>query len=486
VSFKAVGGERSSLSAGKAIAAGAARATDPQLATRIEDDPSWRKSYIALVGEMVAAGARTPSGALEMARAGLDALRDNLTFTREGSEIPLTEAFATSYEERFQTASVEGRGERLKQLVVPYRGQQLQGDPLRRQLEEWERLGVMEPSCRVALDLVASRPEWLDLADHRFALLGAGSEMGPLEPLSAWGADVIAVDLPRPAIWQRIAEIARAGSGRLYAPVTHLPDGPSGLPDTAGIDLMVDGPEARSWIDGFDGPITVGNYVYADGAKFVLLGGAVDALVADLTTRRADVALAYLATPTDVFAVPEELARAAREGLGGKPLAPALRALTGGRAFAPAYDSPIEGEGRLWGLADALVPIQGPNYALTKSVQRWRAIAARADGVVSSVNVAPAATTASVVKNKMLAAAYRGAPRYGVEIFAPATARVLTAALLIHNLRNPEAAAHPEVPLDHPYDLFVEGALHGGMWRSPYQPRSVLPLALLRGLVTRR
>jgi hypothetical protein len=122
---------------------------------------------------------------------------------------------------------------------------------------------------------------------------------------------------------------------------------------------------------------------------------------------------------------------------------------------------------------------------LAKSLQRWRATLTREDGTVTSANVAPASNTVSVTKNKMLSAVYRGAPSFGVEIFEPATTRVLMAALLVHDLCNEKAAAHPGTDLDHPFDLFADAALHGGIWRLPYQPRSILPLGLVKGFLKR-
>jgi hypothetical protein len=95
-----------------------------------------------------------------------------------------------------------------------------------------------------------------------------------------------------------------------------------------------------------------------------------------------------------------------------------------------------------------------------------------------SANVAPATSTRSVTKNRLLAAAYAGAGRFGVEVFAPETTRVLMAALLVHDLR--AAAPAPA----HPDDLFVAAAAHGGLWRVPYNPRSVLGLAAVTGLPT--
>ena len=92
-----------------------------------------------------------------------------------------------------------------------------------------------------------------------------------------------------------------------------------------------------------------------------------------------------------------------------------------------------------FGLADSVVPQQGPNYALAKRLQRWRAVVAR-ESVVTSANVAPATRTRSVTKNKVLAAAYAGAASFGVEVFEVDTSRALMAALLLHDLRNPSAA----------------------------------------------
>ena len=129
-------------------------------------------------------------------------------------------------------------------------------------------------------------------------------------------------------------------------------------------------------------------------------------------------------------------------------------------------------------MANVLVPQQGPNYALAKRLQRWRAVVAQDAGHPVSFNVAPASWTRSVTANRLLAAAYAGAHRFGVEIFSPATVRVLMAAMLVHDLHRPAAAAEDR----HPEALFVDGAAHGGLWRTPYEPRSVLPLAALAGL----
>jgi hypothetical protein len=163
---------------------------------------------------------------------------------------------------------------------------------------------------------------------------------------------------------------------------------------------------------------------------------------------------------------------------------------SGGRLLAPAYAGPDAlvhaADGRQVGVADCLVLQQGPNYALAKSLQRWRATVARAEGVLTSVHVAPPTRTASVLRNRLLAAAYRGAARFGIETFDPGTTRALMAALLVHDLHNPRAAARPDVTLRHPLDLFVGAANPGGLWRCGYRSRTVLAPAVLSGALHRR
>jgi hypothetical protein len=124
-----------------------------------------------------------------------------------------------------------------------------------------------------------------------------------------------------------------------------------------------------------------------------------------------------------------------------------------------------------------MVAQQGPSYALAKRLQRWRAAVARDAGVTVSMNVAPPTRTRSVVKNRALAAAYAGAHRFGVEVFEPATANVLMAAVLVHDLHTGGGPTH-----EHPWQDEAYAAVHGGLWRTAYAPRSALGLAALLGV----
>ena len=472
--LREVSGRRSSQEAGKGVFAEAARTVDPSLAERIEGEAAWRKRYLGPVRHLVELGARSDEAALRIAREGLAAVDRRVELARGGGALPLGEALRSPSEPPFRTEVVTGAGRGATELAIPYRGEKLSGDPLRRQLDAWVEAGTIEPSAREAVEKVVANPDWLDLSDRRFVLLGAASEMCALPALCEWGADVIAVDLPRRPLWERILGVARRGRGRVHVPVRASGD----LEDVAGADLLHDAPEIRAWLDGFDGEMTVADDTYADGSRFLLLAATTDALMRDLASRPGT-SLAYLATPTDVFAVPEEVvtdvARRRRRGRA------AVRALSGGALYRPNYRDLIEGDdGRRWGISDCLVPQQGANYALAKNLQRWRAMIAREEGILVSANVAPATRTRSVMKNRALAAAYRGAGAFGVEVFEPETSRWLMAALLVHDLRDGGESSG-----GHPYDLFVQGAAHGGIWRLGYEPRSVLPLAVVRGLAGR-
>jgi hypothetical protein len=466
-------GRRSTASTGKAVWADAIRGVDDDLARRIEQAGDWRKEYVDAVVAHTAAATRSSDAAVQVARQGLASLADRMRFERGASIGPVAEALADG-KEVLRPQVVRGEAERERALVLPYRKQHLSGDGLKRQVDAWVKTGTVEPSCGAALHRVIETPEWLDLSDRAFALLGAGAEMGPLQSLSRWGAHVVAVDVPKPAIWDRLRTTATAGAGTLTLPETD--EGP-------GVDLLTQAPEIAAFLrSAADGkPLTIGSYAYADGARHVQVVHASDALVDLLLRERPDTSYAELATPTDSYPVPAELvadARARWSRRGWRTGVQAtLRGASRGALFAPSYENEVvRTDGTSVGVVDVLVPQQGANYTLAKRVQRWRAVAAQADGHLVSANVAPATATRSVTKNRLLAAAYAGAKRFGVEVFQPETSRVLMAALLVHDLRvGAPAPAHPD-------DLFAEQAAHGGLWRIAYLPRSVLGLAAVTGL----
>ncbi|MGH3253879.1 MAG: hypothetical protein ACRDOU_00500 [Streptosporangiaceae bacterium] len=488
-------GRRSTSALGRAVVADALGDVDPAGAKDAGREANWRTGYPTHFRRLIEVGLTSRDAAVAVARGGLESLHRRMQVAGPGPEQAGLGALATApARHSVATVTVTGTGTADGELSVPCGGERLHGDALRRRCEAWVAAGVIEPSCADAIATVAAHPEWLALPGRTIAVLGAGAEVGPLPVLLGWGAQVMGVDLPVPQVWERVLEVARRSAGTLLVPVANqnpvvrvaeqdpgqpLPqeDGDA-LAQRAGLDLTDDAPAVADWLATAEDPLVLGNYVYADGAANVRVSSAVDALTVRLQAARPDMALAFLATPTDVFAVPgDAVAQSARAYATRSPAARLgrwpLQALSGGRMLSRAYPPGADP-----GICDSLIPQQGPNYALAKRIQRWRATVARDAGATVSMNVAPPTRTRSVLKNRALAAAYQGAPRFGVEIFEPATTKTLMAALLVHDLYAGGKAGPAQ---GHPWQDEAHAAAHGGLWRMGYTPRSAFGLAALLG-----
>lgn len=468
--FEQRDGRRSTSAVGREVVAAALAPVDPVGAAAARRESSWRTGYPQHFRRLVEAGMARDGAEVDIARAGLVAVHERMRWAADGTDHPLDDALTTGATPA--TGRVVGAGERETELTLPYRGERLRGSDLRRRLDDWVADGVIEPGARAAVLEVMTNPQWLDLRDTTIAVLGAGAEMGPLWSVLRWGARTLAVDLPRPDVWRRLGEHAAGSAGSLLFPV--VGDGPGDDIRRAGADLLHDTGSVARWLGSVEGPLVLGNYVYADAATNVRLATAVDLVGERLRAERDDLALAFLATPTDVFVVPEDAvaqscARYGAPSVGGLVRGP-LRLASRGRLLRRQY-APGEGPG----ISDSIVAQQGPNYLLAKRIHRWRATAAAADGLTVSMNIAPPTRTRSVTKNRALAAAYAGAHRFGIEVFEPATSNTLMAALLVHDIRRggtPGAGWRAE----------AAQACHGGLWRAPYDPRSALGIAAVLGL----
>ena len=478
VRFPRIGADRSSTATAPGVLADSLALVDPDLADRVRPGHSWRQRYV----DGFSASTRlsvTPKASVSIAEEGLRSLRSRLVMVDGDAETPMQDwldggaGVAASH---VGSSTIHGCSRPATELAVPYRGRRLCGAELEQQLHRWVTLGVVEPGFADAIRLVMQNPSWLSMPGHRVVILGAAAAMGPLEALSAWGADVVAIDIPVPAVQKRIADIAARGAGKVTVPM----DRRSAL---TGLDIPGDLATSRAWLrevtDGGASPVlSIG--VYADGAAHVEANLACDVLATDLTAVRHDAMLAFLNTPTDSFLVPQDAVQHARQKAAtwrwNGPAHRLAGAVSGGRLFASAYaETYADDLGQPWGLSDTLVPVQGPNYALAKRLQRWRAVLEHDAGRRVSSTVAPASWTRSVTKNRVLKSVYTGAAPFGIEIFEADTARTLMAAKLVADAFRalPGRDSHPE-------GVFADAA-HGGLWRQPFDPRSALSVAALAG-----
>jgi hypothetical protein len=151
-----------------------------------------------------------------------------------------------------------------------------------------------------------------------------------------------------------------------------------------------------------------------------------------------------------------------------------IRLLSGATKLVPNIKPPIKGDGGDYYLVNGISVAQGPNYALAKRMQHWRAIIARSKNCIVSSNIAPSTSTLSVVQNRTFAWAYEGMPYFKpFEIFAPETSNAVMSAILFYDLNDPCSAGNPKVKLNNPNQLFSFGSFHGGLWRCAYEVDSI-------------
>ena len=240
---------------------------------------------------------------------------------------------------------------------------------------------------------------------------------------------------------------------------------------SAGANLLTMTPEIANWVASVHKgkPLTIGNYTYLDGGLHVQLSLSCDCIMEKVCNLRKDTSIAFLCTPTDVHVIPKEAHDAAAANYKSAPgWQKALEPISGKANLVPNALAPVEESGIY--LVDGIVANQGPNYALAKRIQHWRAVIAHSKGHVVSSNVAPSTATKSVVSNAQFAAAYGGMHLFkAMEVMYQDTSSAVMLALLVNDLRNPKSVANPANKLDNPFELFSVGSFHGGVWRCGYK-----------------
>merc|ERR1719454_841678 len=164
----------------------------------------------------------------------------------------------TYKDKRFITHEIQGGEAPASKYTVQYKPygtpgslKELSGDALHKQIDTWVKNGTIEMSCGSAMSKLIDNPEWYDLRDTYFVLFGATSAMGPFFKLMDLGANVIALDLDRPQIWERLLKDTRSRAGKLIFPVKEkIPPNATDedIAKVAGCNLLTDTPEIRTWM----------------------------------------------------------------------------------------------------------------------------------------------------------------------------------------------------------------------------------------------
>lgn len=478
-------GARSTTTAAKAIWAAAvagvgAEGLGDSVAERLKGEKDWRHKYpqhLSAIGDLAC---NSKANALTIAKQGLDAIHAAFEFERDGQTMKFSESMESLRTNSFSTGRVEGTDqEGAPAPQMPYKGETLSGDALKAKVQQWSEYGTVEGSCAAAVGRVVDDPKMMDLSGKFFVLLGAGSELGPMNLLLQCGATVIAIRTRKAHAWRESIDFAKTTRGTLLFPVKECePDSETPQHERAGCDLLTEAPEIRNWLlevvpQGAD--VTVGLYIYMDSDAHVRASVACDVIMNELRQKRG-AALAYLPTPSVDWLLPAGARVDMDKNRADSPWW--LRAT--GAPMPSVSEVMCDGHMRTAHVLHGFVVAQGPNYALAKTMQNWRAMLAREDGTVVSATIGPPSRTYSVMHNKtmkvMLDAMGYMAP---CESFDAPTASALLSLLLIEDLQNKSSLAHPGTEMAHPYLLFADKAAHGGGWRTGFDIEASTSLSVV-------
>ncbi|KAJ1445555.1 hypothetical protein M885DRAFT_626074 [Pelagophyceae sp. CCMP2097] len=482
--------ERSTTVTGKRVWAAVANALgDAALAARIASERDWRYGYAKHVKAVAAATLRASAkDAVAASNTGLATVNAQLEFVRDGKTTSIPDAVATYKAPVFSTATIKG-GAQLPaeslRIGVPLAGRELWGASLVLQLEAWVRSGEMEADTAATLTSVISAPGRLDLRDKCFVVFGASSEVGPCRHLLRLGATVAAVGTRRAGRWAKLIAFARSTPGTMLVPVVGACADDSAVCENAGADLMTQTPEIATWLKSVVfAPLTIGCYTYLDGDKHVRVNAACEAISHALLATAAGekASLHYLCSPATAHPFPPAaLAAAAQAAVSA---AAWQKNFENWGVLQKNAEAPVATPGGLVALFDGLLTLQGPNYALAKHMQMWRAVAAKAEGRAVSSPMAPAVRTDSMMHVMLVAAGLRGGPYFGTQSYSPELTSAVMALLLVAHLTDANNAhASPAAKLRNPTEMFALDGFTGGMWRSAYTSESAGPFAALLGFV---
>lgn len=506
-------GTRSTGETGKKVIAQAIRAAmtedSEKLADACANEKKWRWNYQKHFKNLVKVSARNPEAALNAARAGVEYMHANFEYLAPNStEKPIPfrsfmKGFKSDPKQALNTYKIVGskRGSAGKPIEVEYEGKMLKGDALKAQINKWAKYGTIESDAAESLCTTAEGN--VDLAGKHYVLIGAGSAMGPLYKLLEHGATVVCLDISGTQFdgahkcWERIIAAAKDSPGTIIFPLAshmqadYVKEVGQELYMNAGVDLIKYPAEILEWLSKIapGQSLCVGNYTYLDSDLHVKLAIAADAIIEKLCETRKNTKVAFLCTPTDLHVVTDQAHKAASSNYGwhlGRGWELFFQIASFGKLLKKNALAPLKTDDadRTLKIVDGISTSQGPNYALAKRLQHWRAMIAYENNHVVSSNIAPSTATASVVSNRQFQWAYGGMPYFKpYEIFQQQTTNGIMGAMLIYDTTNSASVANPKnrskFQIKNTLELFKWNSIHGGVWRAAYTVDSIGELSVL-------
>ena len=460
---------------GKAVLSSAVSSENPALSAKISAEANWRKNYQSLFAKVAKAEFESSDSALAVATAGL------LEFERR--------VITENGETLIAVIQNAWRAKHSPVVTIAIRGEGTHSSPAIDQLTV--KTSVANYSAEPGIIQALSNLDSNQIKKNLFIALAGGAEYSPTRLWLDWGGDVAIVARNRKELWLELIARARAGAGTLYVPVleSRLKDGKTAsslsdeeLAEIAGLDLVQDYEAITSWIASLARTdarrIVLGNYAYAPGAKHIQVQAVQHCISRTLTEAlpKTRVVLSWLATPTDSHVVPAEFALQIAQRFNARSLGVKIRDFFyGARQHLPEiFES---SDKNVFALIDPTSNMQGSSYALAKRLQRWLAYQQASSDRQVAYLVAPPARTESVLSHRILRATYRGAPHFGLYPYETDLAVKLSAMLLLSKLQEAKKPLGKDLT-----QIYTQLAVHGGLWRSIYNPSDLWRVATIRGI----
>ena len=485
VVFPEYDGSVSTTTTGKLIWQAAVGSLDEALVDGLKSEKDFRHQYPKYLCRLADLGAVSTENALAIARGGLDAVASAFAFINSnGERLALDQAMSSpSKTAPLYSGIITGEAKVASSLQFPPNQGRDDGLEL---LKELAAFGTCEPDVATSASAIAemdSTKLQKLLSQHVFVLLGGTSEMGPYLPLVKLGATVVVVARREKKLAALIKGARSTAAGTIVVPTSRAittKDNDEVLAEVAGADVLTQAPEIAAWLAGLypDRTMVIGSYIYLDGEAHIRAVVAMDAILTAVTKARPTglTGAMYLGSPATAHNISKSAWEDSKQRYESQPWYSAIWATP--LSF-KVNARPLVGE---TAVTNGMLVFQGPNYALAKTIQLWRAILMQADGALVSLNMAPPCRTYSVVHSAQAKAAIEGMANFAPNrAFDPEFASAVMAALMLFDLT--PAGRKVAKALKNPNDITIGNGFHGGNVRCAYLTDSLGPAAYVTGLL---